>query len=150
MAQDQLQTFFREKKRKAKPADTDWAARRDAWIGAVRALYRTIEDDYLSVAKDDVEITHTDQLVTENHVGEYRIPELVLRVGDEEVVFSPKGVNIAGAQGRIDLQGDRGDATLVWHGQDRWSIIISRIPTLRLVDLTADSLAEILKGIMRP
>ena len=51
MAQDQLQKFFQEKKEKAKPAHIDWGARRDAWIAAVKDLYRTIEDEYLKVAQ---------------------------------------------------------------------------------------------------
>ncbi len=150
MAQDQLQKFFQEKKQKAKPADVDWGAKRDAWIAAVNNLYHTIENDYLKGAKADVEIAHPDKIVTENYIGEYHIPELVLRVGDEQVVFSPKGVNVFGAKGRIDVEGDCGDATIVWQGEDRWSIVIARTPTLRLVPLTGDSLAEILRGIMRP
>lgn len=150
MAQDQLQKFFREKKQKAKPADTDWGAKRDAWIAAVNDLFRIIENDYLQGAKADVEIKRRDKGVTENNVGEYRIKELVLRVGDEDVVFSPRGVNILGAMGRIDVQGDRGEATIVWQGENRWSIVISRTPTVRLVPLAVDSLAEMLRGIMRP
>jgi hypothetical protein len=150
MAQDQLQKFFQEKKQRAKPANIDWEAKRDAWIKAVKDLYETIEADYLKAAKSDVEITHPDKVVTENYVGEYHIGELVLRVGDEQVVFSPKGVNIVGAQGRIDVQGDRGDATIIWQGENRWSIVASRTPAVRLVTLTADSLAEMLRGIMRP
>jgi hypothetical protein len=150
MTQDQLQKFFQEKKQKAMPTGTDWAAKRDAWIAAVNHLYRTIEDDYLKAAKAEVEITRRDKDVTENYVGQYQVKELVLRVGDEEVVFSPKGVNIVGALGRIDVQGDRGEATIVWQGEDRWSIVMSRIPTPRLVPLAVDSLAEMLKGIMRP
>ncbi|MGA2619569.1 MAG: hypothetical protein ABSF26_18320 [Thermoguttaceae bacterium] len=150
MAQDQLQKFFQEKKEKSKPADIDWGAKRDAWITAVNDLYRTIEDGYLKAAKADVEITRRDKVVRENSVGEYHIPELVLGVGDEEVLFSPKGVNIVGAMGRIDIEGERGEATVVWQGENRWNIVISRTPIVRLVPLTADSLAEILRGIMRP
>jgi hypothetical protein len=150
MAQDQLQRLFQEKKEKAKPADVNWGAKRDAWIAAVEELYRTIENDYLKAAKADVEIAHLDKVVTENFIGEYHVPELVLRVGDEQVVFSPKGVNVVGAKGRIDVQGDRGDATIVWQGDDHWSIVIARTPAIRLVPLAADSLAEILRGIMRP
>ena len=150
MAKDLLRKFFQKKKQKAKPVDIDWASKRDAWIKAVKALYETIEDDYLKAVKGDVEITHPEKVVSENYIGEYRIPELILRAGDEQIVFSPKGVNIVGAQGRIDLEGDRGEATIVWQGGDRWSIVASRVPTLRLVPLTADSLAELLKGIMRP
>lgn len=150
MTPDQLRDFFREKKEKAKPANLDWAAKRDAWITAVKELYSTIEENYLKEVKADVEITHSDKAVTENFIGEYHVPELVLRVGDEEVVFSPKGTNIVGALGRIDVHGDRGDATLVWQGSDRWSFVESRIPRLHLVPLEAESLTEILKGIMRP
>ncbi len=150
MAQDQLQKFFQEKKEKSKPVDIDWVAKREAWIAAVNDLYRTIEDEYLKAARADVEITHRVRMVSENYIGVYQIGDLILCVGDEEVVFSPKGANVIGAQGRIDVLGERGEATIIWQGENRWSIVISRTPTVRLVPLTADSLAEILKGIMRP
>jgi hypothetical protein len=150
MAQDQLQKFFQEKKQKAQPAGVDWGVKRDAWIAAVSDLYRKIEDDYLKAAKADVDIERRDKVVTENQIGEYHVPDLVLCVGDEEVVFSPRGTNIVGARGRIDVEGERGDATIVWRGEDDWSIVVSRTPRLRLVELTADSLADLLKGIMRP
>jgi hypothetical protein len=145
-----LRELFHEKKVKAKPANIDWAARRDEWVKAVTALYRTIVDDYLKAAKEDVEISQQDKVVTENYVGEYHIPDLVLRVGEEQVVFSPQGTNIFGARGRVDVQGERGEATLLWQEGGRWSIVAARVPALRLVPLTADSLAEVLRGIMRP
>ena len=150
MAQDQLQKFFREKKQKAKPANIDWAAKRDAYIAAVKDLYRTIEGDYLKAAKADVEITHPDKVVTENYIGEYHIPELVLRVGDEDVVFSPEGANVVGTLGRVNVEGECGEASIIWQGKKRWSFVVSRTPVLRLVKLTADTLAEVLEGIMRP
>jgi hypothetical protein len=149
MAQDQLREFFREKKKKVKPVDVNWAAKRDAWKKAVEDLYQTITD-YLREAGAEVELTLEYKVVTENNIGEYHIQELILRVGDERVVFSPKGVNIVGAKGRIDVHGDRGDATIVWQDDGRWSIVASRTPVLRLVPLTADSLAEMLRSIMRP
>lgn len=150
MAQDQLTEFLHMKKEKAKPIDVDWAAKLDAWNKAVDELYRTIADDYLKAVKDEVVIDMRDKVVTENLIGEYHIPELVLGVGDEEVVFSPKGINIVAAKGRIDIRGDRGDATLIWQDGSQWSVVASRSPVLRLIPLTADSLADVLKGIMRP
>lgn len=150
MSQDQLQKFFQEKRQKSTASTADWVAKRDAWIEAVNDLYRTIEDDYLKAAKNEVEIARPEKLVSERHVGEYHIPELALRVGDEEVVFSPKGVNVVGARGRIDVEGERGEATIVWQGDDDWSLVVSRTPSLRVVPLTAQSLADMLKGIMRP
>lgn len=145
-----MQKFFQEKKQKAKPVDVDWAGKRDAWIRAVEGLYRTIEDDYLRAAKAEVEIARTDKVVTEDFVGEYHIPELILRVGDEQVVFSPKGTNVIGAKGRIDVLGDRGDAAILWQGDGQWRIVASRTPALRLVKLEVESFAVMLRGIMRP
>ena len=97
MAQDQLLQLFQEKKQKARPSGVDWDAKREAWIKAVIELYRTIEDDYLKAAKADVEIARRTKDVREFLVGAYQVPELILRVGDEEVVFSPQGANVAGA-----------------------------------------------------
>jgi molybdopterin-binding protein len=149
MTQNQLHEFFRGKKQKAGPDGIDWVTRRDAWIRAVKELYQTVTDDYLKAAKADVEIDYPDKVVTESSIGVYHISELSLRVGDEVVLFSPKGTNIVGAKGRIDVFGDRGEATIVWLG-DRWSVIASRAPMLRLIDLNAESFSEILKDIMRP
>jgi hypothetical protein len=149
MGQNVLRDFFREKSLKAKPSNVDWGARRDAWIAAVKDLYHRIEAEYLEGTKGEVEILYQEKAVRENLAGDYTIPELILRVGQEEVIFSPKGTNIFGAKGRIDIRGDRGEATIMWMG-DRWSIVASRVPTLRLVDLNAESLAEALYRIMRP
>jgi len=150
VTQDQLQEFFREKKQRANSSSVDWGAKRDAWIEAVERLYKTVAEDYLARVRADIELSYSEKAVTESYIGAYRIRELNLRVGDEQVLFSPKGTNIIGAQGRIDVSGDRADATIVWQSGDRWSLVLSRTPTLRLIDLNADSFAEMLKGIMRP
>ncbi|MBO0698200.1 MAG: hypothetical protein J2P46_07390 [Zavarzinella sp.] len=150
MNQEKLREFFQRKREKSKPSSIDWAAKRDDWIAAVRRLFQTIRSNYLRSAAGEVELTEREKGVTEDFVGQYRVPELVLRVGDEEVVFSPKGVNVVGAAGRVDVFGDRGDATLVWQGGDDWSIVAARVPVLRLIPLTGESLADLLAGIMRP
>lgn len=150
MAQDQLHAFLHEKKQQANPANIDWDAKRDAWIKAVNDLYDTIENEYLKSAKADVEITRQNIEVREFFIGVYQIPELFLRVGDEEVIFTPQGTNIPGAKGRIDVVGLCGVATIVWEEGNRWGIVMSRTPSLRLVQLTADTLADILKRVMRP
>jgi hypothetical protein len=149
MGVDQLREFFREKKAKTQPANVDWAAKREAWVRAVDSLFGTISD-YLRAADAAVVLTLSRKVVVEKSVGEYHISELVLRVGDEEVVFSPKGLHVVGAQGRVDVYGDRGEATIIWEGNERWSIVASRTPALQLVPLTPDSLAVMLRAIMRP
>src|SRR3954469_392564 len=102
MANDQLRELFHQKKQKAAPPP-DRAAKRDAWIAAVDALYSVINNEYLENAGGDVEVAYQDKVVTETSIGEYHVRDMVLRVGDEQVIFSPKGTNIVGARGRIDL-----------------------------------------------
>lgn len=149
MNQQRLREFFQHKREKATPADVDWAAKRDNWIAAVHRLFHTVQDDYLRPAAGEVEWVRREKEVTEDFLGQYRVPELILRVGNEQVVFSPKGANVVGAAGRVDVVGDRGEATLVWQGGDCWSLVVARVPVLRLVPLTAESLADVLAGIMR-
>ena len=152
MAKEQLKEFLREKKEKATPTGMDWAAKRDAWIKAVNDLYGAIADDYLGLA-DMTDIVQVDRdrmkTVEEPHIGSYSIPEMMLTVGDEQVLFSPKGVNVFGAAGRVDVQGDRGEATLVRQSDDRWSLVVSRSPTLKLVPLNDESFLEMLRSVMR-
>jgi len=152
MANDQLTEFLRQKKEKARSTAIDWPARKDAWIKAVEMLYDTIEKDYLGLA-DIADIVDVDRTrtkpVQEMHIGSYLIPEMTLVVGDEQVLFTPKGVNVVGAEGRVDVQGDRGEATLVRQAGDRWSLLISRSPKVQLVPLDDESFLEMLRSVMR-
>jgi hypothetical protein len=93
--------------------------------------------------------------MSEQYIGTHTIPELVIGIGDEEVVFSPKGVNIVGAAGRVDLIGERDEVTLVREQgadklEDKWSIVEQRIPSPKLVPLTKESLLTALRAVMRP
>jgi len=150
MAKNQLNEFFREKKAKVAPADIDWAAKRDSWICAVEKLYDTIEKDYLALAKNNLKIDRSRQkTVTEQYIGDYSIGELAIAAGDEIVLFSPKGVNLAGAASRVDVRGDRGEAMIVRQPEDGWALVVSRTPTLRLAPLTDEMFLELLRSVMR-
>jgi len=150
MASEALREFFRDKKSKS-AGDIDWHARKEAWVDAVLDLYGRIQDEYLAepVAEEFVRVTIRPKTVVEEHIGAYEISELVLLVGNEEVVLSPKGMNIVGASGRIDLVGDMGQKTIVLQPEEGWGIVEARTPTLKIVPLDEDSLLRALKEVMR-
>jgi len=152
MGKEQLQEFFREKVKKSDSAGIDWNARKKEWQKSLRELYHTIET-FLDVKKGTKEnlfkIGFQDKRLVEEHLGVYLVKELVLDVGDERVIFSPKGRNIVGAAGRVDLIGEMGVKTLVVQPDGRWGIIASRTPTLKVVPLDEDSLLAALKEVMR-
>lgn len=150
-AKDELQEFLRERVAKSHPmGKIDWQAKKKDWIDAVERLYETIKDDILkdSVAEKLVQVRRRNKSLEERFIGKYTIPELAVRIGDEEVVFSPKGVNVIGAKGRVDLIGERGEVTMVLQPEERWSIVERRLSSTRLVPLTRASLLAALQDIM--
>ena len=151
MAAKELREFFRTKKAKAAPGNIDWAGRKKAWVDAIERLYRRITQDYLSGLQKDglVRISYTPKTIHEDYIGEYEVRELVLHVGGEKVVFSPKGTNIVGASGRIDLRGDMGEVTIVLQPRVRWCVVLTRTPTLKTVPLDEESLLMALKSVMQ-
>ena len=150
MAHDTLTEFFREKKSKS-GADIDWQSRKQAWIQAINDLYGKIAGEYLAgpVGEQLVRVSRRAKALVEEYIGAYQVDELVVQVGDEQVVFSPKGRNIVGASGRIDLIGDMGEKTIVLQPEGRWGIVATRSPTLKVVPLDERSLLAALEEVMR-
>lgn len=141
--------FFRKHQKNSGKQGINWERRRREWVKAVEELYAAIRDEYLkgSIKAGLVSVSERSKNITEDYIGTYSIPELILQVGDQQVVFSPKGRNIIGGTGRIDLQGPLGEKTIVAQ-PGRWNIVASRTPTLRTVPLDATSLLGALQEVM--
>jgi hypothetical protein len=151
MSAKQLREFFKEKKSKAESGHVGWEAKRNAWIKAIQNLYKVITEKYLAqpIADGTVTVLREEERIAEFPGGIYIVPVLVLVVGDEQVVFFPKGLNIVGATGRIDLRGDMGSKTIVRQPGNRWCVVETRTPTVKLTELNEDSLLAALKSVMR-
>lgn len=149
MAERELQDFLQEKK-KAGAGNIDWQAKKNAWIQAINDFYDELTERYLRASIDDgtVKISYREKQIAEDYIGEYMVRELDLQVGAEKVVLSPKGTNIVGASGRIDLQGDMGDVTIV-RQPDGWGVVETRTPKLKVTPLSEESLLTALKSVMR-
>lgn len=150
---DRLAEFIRPRSEQAKNAPLDWQAKKDAWLGSVAALYRTIRDMLAdAIAAGDVSFRQYDFDVTEDLVGTYSVPVLELTIGREQVAFLPKAITVVGASGRVDVRGARDSVTLVHrHGEaNPWSVILQRVPHLRMAPLDKESLSEALERAMLP
>ena len=132
----------------------DWNARRDAYLTAVDDLYRRIEAMLAQpVRQGDATLRREPRQITENYLGTYDVHDLILEVGNEHVRFVPRGRNIVGAAGRVDVLGDGGDATLIVQAVEdggRWGIVATRQPKLRVVEFSDGTFAELLKDVMAP
>jgi len=104
-----------------------------------------------SIRDGTVVVDELESEVTEDFIGTYKVPQLQLTVGRDRVVFSPKGVNVIGAKGRVDLRGDRDTVTLIRTASDgdgEWRVVLQRVPKFVAVPLDESSLAEALQRVM--
>ena len=149
----QLAEFFRQKKERAdaENAGVDWDQKKREWLTALDSLYGQVtlllQDP---VSQGTLQLSRRQTSINEEHLGSYDADELVLSVGDEKVIFAPKGRNIVGASGRVDVRGESGEAMLVLQPGPRWSVVKSKYPQLRMIPLNEESFAELLQGVMRP
>jgi hypothetical protein len=151
MNQNLAEIFQRKHQQSAGGAGIDWDDRRNKYLAAVDDLYHQIERLLAEpLAQKTVAVQRRAKELSENYIGTYKVDDLILLVGDEQVRFSPVGRNIAGASGRVDVLGERGvPEVLIVQPDGRWSFVQSRQPTLKVVPFDESSLAEVLKRVMR-
>lgn len=147
---DELRDFLLSRRQDASANEIDWEERRREWIDAVTRLYQMVSDDLLaeSIAQELVTVSFADKEIKEERLGTYKVPELILNISGETVRFSPKGRNIIGAKGRVDLVGDMDAMTLVLEPSGQWSVVLSRAPR-NVAALDGKTLAEALRRVMR-
>ncbi len=150
MNQNLADLFQRKQKQSEGAGGIDWDDRRNKYLAAVDDLYNQIKVILAEpIAQKTVTLQRRPKDLSENYIGTYKVDDLILLIGDEQVRFSPRGRNIAGAGGRVDVLGDRGEDTLIVQTDGRWSLVQSRQPTLKVVPFNETSLAEVLQRVMR-
>jgi hypothetical protein len=144
-----LADLFRKKKTQLEAID--WDERRDKYLDDVKHLYDQIEKMLAEpIGQKSVRLQRRPKQLTENYIGTYSVDDLILVIGNEQVRFSPRGRNIAGAAGRVDVVGERGEVALIVQPDDsRWGFVQTRQPKLCIVTLDESTLAEILQLVMR-
>lgn len=152
--EDQLVTFLRTRKERTTGPAVNWEEKKREWIRSVQALYEYVKALLReSIESNDVIVQIVDMVVSEEFVGEYTIPALQLIVGGERVQFLPKGVNVIGASGRVDIRGDLGTVTLL---RDRpevdsgWTVVLQRAPRLTTAPLDSNTLKFALEQVLTP
>ena len=146
-----LSNLLRKKKAQVSAGTAiNWDERRDKYLAAVHDLYLQIDSIFAEAVQDrTITISRRSKQLSEDYIGTYSVDDLVLLIGDEQVRFSPRGRNIAGADGRVDVVGERGVATLIVQTDSKWAFLQSRQPQLRIVPFCDSTLAEVLQLVMR-
>jgi hypothetical protein len=151
MDQNLANLLAKKRQQSGAVAQVDWDKRRDEYLKAVDDLYKRISAILAEpLGKKEISETRRSKVLTENYIGTYSVEDLVLVIGSEQVRFSPRGRNIAGAEGRVDVIGEKNEAMLIFQPQaGGWGFVQSRQPKLSVIPLDESSLADVLQGIMR-
>ena len=146
---DELKDFLLSRQQHAPANEIDWEERRKEWVDEIEQLYQNVEKLLGDSITDGlVTVSRSEKEIEEEYLGRYSAPELNLNISGETVRFSPKGRNIFGAKGRVDLVGELDAVTLVLEPAGHWSIVLSRVPRAA-VELDGKTLAEALRRVMR-
>lgn len=146
----------------------------EEWFYYIDLLYKKINSfmaPYLN--KGMATISYNNITLTEDFSGSYQIRQMLLKIGRSTITFTPIATMLIGAKGRVDVQGPSGGARLILinekvtnasqlitvrvsrpgdappalpKNQDiNWAWkIISSPPKMDFVDLTEDSLSDMI------
>ena len=146
-ARESLVTYLREKAHTTSPDQVDWDARRKKYLQEISALYRLIKTWLAQLEKEGSVTFHESQsVIEEDLIGLYKVKVLDLFVGKQRVSFAPMGLRVVGAEGRIDVKGQKDSVTLAlvkgkWH-------ILQRTPEPKLVAFTEESFRNLLESVL--
>jgi hypothetical protein len=150
MNQNLTDLLEKKKKQSAGASAVDWDDRRDKYLAAVQSLYRQIEEMLAEpIRQKSVTLQRRTKQLTESFIGTYAADDLILVIGNEQVRFSPRGRNIGGATGRVDVLGERGETMLLLQPDSKWAVVQTRQPSLRTAPLDESTFTELLRLVMR-
>jgi hypothetical protein len=106
-------TDFDEFVKRQQTAAIDWNKQRDEWLGYLDALYTQIEsflETYISAGQARCE--YKEITLNEENIGSYTAKQMVLKIGGQQVKFTPIGTLLIAMKGRVDVRGRAGEARL--------------------------------------
>ena len=144
-----LEEFIRSKA--SSPAqgepEIDWQARKSNWLKNIADLYAIIRKWLEPLERDGVvRFLTTNITLQEEQIGAYDVEVLTILIGKQKVSFYPKGTMIIGADGRIDIRGQRAVRTIIYNDGD-WRLV-ERSPRLKVLPFNQNSFQDLLSEVM--
>lgn len=78
----------------------DWRLRKDHWIEQVSIL---MDDITRWSERLTWSVSRSSKSVSEEHIGNYEVPCLTIHTPSVRLHIDPMGINIIGAEGRVDI-----------------------------------------------
>jgi hypothetical protein len=104
----------RQQAEKEAVASIDWDSQRDDWLNYLDALYAQIEsflEAYVSAGQ--AQCKYREIPLNEENIGSYTARQLILKIGRQEITFTPVGTLLIGTKGQVDVLGSAGTSRFV-------------------------------------
>lgn len=89
----------------------DWAKERDDWLSHLKELYDKTGSFLATYTKSgEIKISYRDVELNEENIGSYGAPQMILKIGRQEITMTPVGTMLVGAKGRVEIVGPAGRA----------------------------------------
>ncbi len=108
--EDEFLKFLTENKKKAEDQKINWESNKQNWFEAIEQFFKKVEEFLQEYKEDDlIKIKYEPFYISEEYLGNYRTEQMTITTADNMIAkLHPKGMNIIGAAGRIDLEGKNG------------------------------------------
>ncbi len=128
-------------------SDIDWLSRKNDWLRNIAGLYARIRKWLAPLEKEGVLSFLTANItLQEEQIGSYDVEVLTILIGKQRVAFYPKGALIIGAEGRIDIRGQRAVRTIIFN-DGSWHLV-ERSPKLKVLPFNQNSFQDVLSEVM--
>ncbi|MBZ0255232.1 hypothetical protein K8I31_04175 [bacterium] len=110
----EFEHFLDEQIEKKQTEFIDWNAKLPNWLEQIDLFFEKVESflkPYMESNK--IVLEYDKQMIEEEYIGEYEVRTAGISIGSIKLKLVPKGMNVIGAHGRIDLIGPNGIARFV-------------------------------------
>ena len=111
-------TAFLKKKNSGKKIE--WKKAKSEWKKNINILYENIRDWLSDAANNNLlEIQEKTIQLSEEHLGQYKVPCLTIKTSGDTVSINPVGRLIIGAQGRFDIGSVKGRVIFLYLSKEK-------------------------------
>jgi hypothetical protein len=151
----ELETFLRQKKTHydTQRVAIDREGNKKIWLNGLDRLYTNINAWLHSLIQEKVvAVNYEEMILAEDFMASYRVKNMHITVGTELVSLKPMGMNVIGAAGRVDMEGEEGTVMLVLLSKEvnhyQWYIVV-RTSQKQYFPLVKESFTDALEQVMR-
>ena len=148
---DPLEELLAKKKHDVNNEAKQWEEKKEEWIARIDRLYQDIED-WLSplVEKEYLHVEYVDIPLSEELLGRYIVKKMmIIFFNEEKIEIEPWGLNITGANGRVDIKLGLRNIMIIGNDDASW-MFAERLGRGQphTWDFNHDSFEEILKNFI--